>query len=181
MTRPRTTSREVELYCDLSHRITEAKCALYLTTGTGTCLLCAERLHRRKPKIDKGDLGEFTATPILRFYLTATTGKPGIEERALKMFARSYTPPTQQQRFEKIGKSIFLPPPEPEEEVKPSGPVAWTTPQEEEIVQPTKSATTKIIRRRKKTPLWVDKCSGCRRKKEIIAWGLCRECKDAGK
>lgn len=109
MTRPRTKAAEVDLYCDLSHRITETKCALYLSAGNETCMRCADRLHLRKPKIDKGDLGEFTATPILRFYLTATTGKPGVEERALKMFTRSYTPPTQQERFQKAGKAITAP------------------------------------------------------------------------
>lgn len=59
-----------------------------------------------------------------------------------------------------------------------SAPAVHVVETEAEAKEMAEARIEPVIQRRKKKPLWVGKCDGCKQKKEIVAWGLCQECLD---
>jgi hypothetical protein len=145
-----------------------------------------------RKQIDAGHGMGYESTPILRIYLTATTGKPGFPEDLQRLFRkdRVWTPATKEERFARVKKWLDVEAPisrkplaDDIEETVLQVPDRPMNPQDTTNQAETKEGpkTKKAIRRRKKKPLWVDTCEACRTKKEIIRWCLCQECLDAEK
>lgn len=167
-------------FCALSCRITAAKCWLYLSSGNSTCRGCHQKLIRLRRRVERGEFSPKKA-PIIGFYLTATTGQPGIEEdvKRFDRHRRDFRPAAgwvpmaaQQKAFEKAEKKLYQ---APKEEKAPEPVVEVVTTQD----PPQKMRI--ITRKTKKNHLWIDKCDGCGKKRDIVRYGLCQECLDAGK
>lgn len=171
-----------DFYCTLSCRITDAQCYLYLASRADSCVKCLQKLMRLRHRIDKGAFAGSNA-PIIGFYLTAMTGRPGITDEVQQFnrkraqefrAAKAFTPPRHKATIiVKANRALaqglidqrIAPAPEPVVEV---------------VTRQDPPHKMRIIKR-KKTAVWVDICDGCREEKEIAAWGCCQECLDQGK
>ena len=174
-----------DYFCGLSSRITPTKCFLYLNSGTRTCLDCAAKLKRVRELVESGEIASYKKAPILGFHMTSLTGLPGVPSDLKAYFdrrdfrpAKTWVPISKRERIErqlraeakKVEKRKPGRPPKVKEEV------IETTSQVRGEEKPTKQ---RYIRRKK--AVWIEKCDGCHKVKEIHSYGFCKECLDAGK
>jgi hypothetical protein len=180
--------------CALSANITEAKCYLYLVSRSPSCCGCLQKLARVRMSVLAGEFSDLEKAPILRFFLTALTGMPGVSEEVQRLrnrknfrLATGWIPPSAK---DKIGRKLKSALRRIEPQAEPEKPY------DERLIPPEKQSSAQlivleteakarklaeerikpVIQRRKKKPVWVGKCEGCGEKKEIHAWNMCKAC-----
>lgn len=162
-----------DFQCALSARITPTRCYLYLVSGSPSCMMCLAKLMRLRRQVDAGAFVDIERAPILRFYLDSRAGKglPAEITRFINRQKMAYRPATG-----------FIPPDratrrraEAERKLAALMPKAEPVRETIEVVK----ETPKVVKRRK--PVWVDTCDGCKKRREIVAWGLCSACLAAGR
>ena len=137
-----------------------------------------------------GAYSDLERAPILRFFLTALTGSPGVSERLQRLRrqktfrkAASCFPPSAKDRAIALGeKSLrraLKPKKKPAKVEKSFDQRVLLVDTKAEASQVVEEKVKPVIQRRKKKPAWIGKCEGCGQKKEIHAWNMCKECLEA--